>query len=60
MAGASGQNCSYRTLLRGLKFLWSQGERIFEGLGGVEDRYECVEFTPSKVVSHLRIIRKGA
>ncbi len=23
MAGASGQNDSYRTLLRGLKFLWS-------------------------------------
>ena len=35
-----------------------QGERIFEGLGGVEDLYECVEFTPSKAVSHLRIVKK--
>src|ERR1041384_6824902 len=25
--------------------LMGQGERIFEDLGGVEDRYECVEFT---------------
>lgn len=39
--------------------LLGQGERIFEGLGGVEDRYECVEFTPSKASSHLRIVRKG-
>lgn len=39
--------------------LLGQGERIFEGLGGVEDRYECVEFTPSKAASHLRIVRKG-
>ena len=35
-----------------------QGERIFEGLGGVEDLYECVEFTPSKAVSHLRMVKK--
>jgi dihydrofolate reductase len=35
-----------------------QGERIFEGLGGVEDLYECVEFTPSKAVSHLRLVKK--
>ncbi len=40
--------------------LMGQGERIFEGLGGVEERYECVEFTPSKLVSHLRVIKKGA
>lgn len=40
--------------------LLGQGERIFEGLGGVEDRYECVEFTPSEAVSHLRIVKKGA
>jgi len=39
--------------------LMGQGERIFEGLGGVEDLYECVEFTPSKAVSHLRIVKKG-
>jgi len=38
--------------------LLGQGERIFEGLGGVEDFYECVEYTPSKAVSHLRIVRK--
>ena len=40
--------------------LLGQGERIFEGLGGVEDLYECVEFTPSNAVSHLRIARKKA
>jgi dihydrofolate reductase len=39
--------------------LFGQGERIFEGLGGVESQYECVEFTPSKAVSHLRIVKKG-
>jgi dihydrofolate reductase len=38
--------------------LLGQGERIFEGLGGVEDLYECVEFTPSQAVSHLRIVKK--
>jgi len=38
--------------------LFGQGERIFEDLGGVEDRYECKEFIPSKSVSHLRIARK--
>jgi dihydrofolate reductase len=37
-----------------------QGERIFEGLGGTEELYECVEFTPSKAVSHLKIVKKGA
>jgi dihydrofolate reductase len=39
--------------------LFGQGERIFEGLGGVEERYECVEFRPSERVTHLRIVRKG-
>jgi len=39
--------------------LLGQGERIFEGLGGVEDLYECVEFTPSKTVAHLRIVKRG-
>lgn len=38
--------------------LMGQGERIFEDLGGLEERYECVEFTPSQAVSHLRIVRK--
>jgi len=36
-----------------------QGERIFEDLGGLEDLYECVEFTPSQAVSHLRIVKKS-
>ncbi len=39
--------------------LMGQGERIFEDLGGVEDLYECVECTPSKVVAHLRIVKKA-
>ena len=39
--------------------LLGQGERIFEDLGGVESRYECVEFTPSQAASHLRIVRKA-
>lgn len=39
--------------------LLGQGERIFEGLGGVEDLYECVEFKPSQAVSHLRIVKKA-
>jgi dihydrofolate reductase len=39
--------------------LMGQGERVFEDLAGVEDLYECVEFTPSKAVSHLKIIRKA-
>lgn len=39
--------------------LLGQGERIFEDLGGVEDLYECVEFTPSPAVTHLRIVKKA-
>ncbi len=39
--------------------LLGQGERIFEGLGGVEQLYECVEFTPSKAVSHLRLVKRS-
>jgi len=39
--------------------LLGQGERVFEGLAGVEDRYECNEFTPSNRVSHLRIVKKS-
>lgn len=37
-----------------------QGERIFEDLGGAASQYECVSFTPSKSVSHLRIVKKGS
>jgi len=39
--------------------LFGQGERIFEDLAGVERGYECVSFTPSKAVAHLRIVKKG-
>lgn len=39
--------------------LLGHGERIFEDLGGAEDLYECVEFTPSRAASHLRIAKKG-
>ena len=39
--------------------LFGQGERIFEGLGGLEDRYEVVEFNPSKAVVHLKIVKKA-
>jgi dihydrofolate reductase len=39
--------------------LLGQGERIFEGLGGIENYYECKNFTPSKQVSHLLITRKS-
>jgi dihydrofolate reductase len=42
-----------------VRLLLGQGERLFEGLGGVEDLYECVEFTPTPAASHLRIVRKS-
>jgi len=38
--------------------LLGHGERIFEGLDGVQDRYEVAEFVPSRTVSHVRIVRK--
>ncbi|MCX6154185.1 MAG: dihydrofolate reductase family protein [Candidatus Kapabacteria bacterium] len=38
--------------------LFGQGERIFEGLGGIEDQYECKKFIPSNSVSHIIIGRK--
>jgi dihydrofolate reductase len=38
--------------------LLGQGERIFEGQGGWESLYECVECTPSKAVMHLKIVKK--
>ena len=37
-----------------------QGERLFEGLEGVEERYEVAEFTPSKSVAHLRVVKRKA
>jgi dihydrofolate reductase len=38
--------------------LLGQGERIFESLDGVQDRYEVAEFIPSRTVSHVRILKK--
>jgi dihydrofolate reductase len=35
------------------------GERIFEGLAGVQDQYEVAEYVPSKTVSHVRVVKKG-
>jgi dihydrofolate reductase len=35
------------------------GERIFEGLDGLSDIYEVVEYIPSKSVAHIRIGRKA-
>ena len=40
--------------------LLGHGERIFEGLDGVQDRYEVAEFIPSRTVSHVRIVKKTA
>jgi dihydrofolate reductase len=39
--------------------LLGSGERIFEGLEGLSDRYEVVEFIPSKTVSHVKIVKKA-
>jgi len=39
--------------------LFGSGERIFEGLDGLEERYEVAEFIPSKTVSHVRVVRKA-
>jgi dihydrofolate reductase len=39
--------------------LFGNGERIFEGLDGLDGRYEVAEFTPSKTVSHIRIVKKA-
>jgi dihydrofolate reductase len=39
--------------------LLGQGERVFEGLDGIEERYECVEFKPSEAVAHVRLRKKA-
>lgn len=39
--------------------LLGSGERIFEGLGGLQDRYEIAEFIPSKAVSHVKVVKKS-
>lgn len=36
-----------------------QGEPLFAGLEGMGARYECVEYRPSKVATHLKIVRKA-
>jgi dihydrofolate reductase len=38
--------------------LLGRGERLFEGLEGLGDRYECVESVPSERATHLLILRK--
>jgi dihydrofolate reductase len=40
--------------------LLGHGERIFEGLDGVQDHYEVAEFVPSRTVSHVRVVRRKA
>jgi dihydrofolate reductase len=39
--------------------LFGSGERIFEGLDGLSDRYEVAEYIPSKTVAHVRIVKKA-
>lgn len=39
--------------------LLGSGERIFEGLDRLSDRYEVAEYVPSKSVAHVRVIRKA-
>lgn len=39
--------------------LFGSGERVFEGLSGLPERYEVAEFTPSKAVSHIKIVKKA-
>jgi dihydrofolate reductase len=39
--------------------LLGSGERIFEGLDGLSDGYQVAEYTPSKTVAHVRIVKKA-
>jgi dihydrofolate reductase len=39
--------------------LLGSGEKIFDGLDELSDRYEVVEYTPSKTVAHVRIAKKA-
>lgn len=39
--------------------LLGRGERLFEGLDGGPHGYECVEFTASPAVAHVRLARTG-
>jgi dihydrofolate reductase len=38
--------------------LLGRGEPLFAGVEGLGDRYECVEFRPSKAAVHLKVVRK--
>jgi dihydrofolate reductase len=40
--------------------LLGSGERLFEGLGDAVDGWACVEYTPSRSVSHVRLRRGPA
>src|ERR671910_3242811 len=40
--------------------LLGSGERLFEGLGDALDGWACVEFAPSRSVSHVRLRRAPA
>lgn len=39
--------------------LLGDGERIFDGLAGLDERYVVTEFIPSKTVSHVKIVKKA-
>jgi dihydrofolate reductase len=39
--------------------LLGSGERIFEGLDGLPDSYEVVEYIPSRTVAHVCIAKKA-
>jgi dihydrofolate reductase len=39
--------------------LLGSGARIFEGLDGLPDSYEVVEYIPSRTVAHVSIVKKA-
>jgi dihydrofolate reductase len=38
--------------------LLGRGESVFSGVEDLADRYECVEFRPSLVATHLKLVKK--
>jgi dihydrofolate reductase len=40
--------------------LLGAGERLFDHVGGAEERYECVELVSSPAVVHARLAREGS
>jgi dihydrofolate reductase len=40
--------------------LLGSGERLFDGLGSAMEGWQCVEFTPSSSVAHVRLRRPGS